>query len=176
MSHFGVSSVSCNDGYTYICLVLCYSQREGMYYNSFIPTWDNSMYRHSSYSFIFPFPISDFWFPVPTFRVTRTWLHAVSNTFRGSSCRPIMWSGWDWVKRRPQVLHCSKEAGLHVLYTRGGSVSQRAAKCGLLNSASVHRNWTLVCFATSWGSGLDSVFLAVERYFVRALPSGERYK
>ena len=25
----------------------------------------------------------------------------------------------------------------------------------LENSASVHRNWTLICFATSWGSGLD---------------------
>ena len=38
-------------------------------------------------------------------------------------------------------------------------LSQRAAKCGLHNSVKLSQcspNWTLVCFVTSWGSGLDS--------------------
>ena len=41
--------------------------------------------------------------------------------------------------------------------TQEAVLSQGAAKCSLhnyVNSASVNRNWTWVCFATSWGSGV----------------------
>ena len=43
--------------------------------------------------------------------------------------------------------------------TQEAVLSQRAAKCGLIYNSvklSVLRNWTLICFATSWGvHGLD---------------------